>query len=387
IRRGAAAFIVPGVGGEGNGWVDDGELMAARYDDGSGEATYFVRAGEVAAQVPRIAVTREGLGRWHRLTRAGEVPETDWRDFLTDVRARGSRDIWDRSPLKRSQPWLRQLDRVYRTTVPVELVFLFIGIYVLIVGPGLFWYLRRIERLVWLLWLQPAVVLVFLILVYVIGYLSYGIPSQQYQTLIVSAPEAGGGEWGYGCAVLSRYNSVAGDYEVRATNQILPVHMALDRNEHRTQHWRVGTGGGQLHDFFLRNWSLTHFGSDGVVRVGSGEISATITRDARGDAVSIEVRNEMAFPIQNLLIKTPQRLQVPGPIAPGATATATFDETQERDADPDWRRLKSNLLSGSFVGVAEFLPGDLPEAIDFGFEGADETRGLLLFPVDGISSR
>lgn len=399
LRRGATGFIFPGVGGEGNGWVvapGAAPLRAVRHDRGHGEATYFLRPEDAAETVPEFVQTAEGLGSWQRRTRVGPLEGRAWTRFVSNLSrpGRGVARSDKAAPFGSdagSVPWLRQLDRIYRSTVPVELVFIFIGVYVLIVGPGLFWYLRRIERLVWLLWLQPLVVVLFLGLVYVVGYVSYGIPAQQYQTVIVACEDPAVGEWAPARAVLSKYNSVAGTEDIRAQNQALPVHLSLARNDLRTQHWRLGAGGGRLSGFFLRNWSLTHFASDGVVRLGGGALRVR----ERDEDARVEIINEMSLPVRRIVFSLGRlRYYVAGPLQPGGKVLATPTNTSEvigfhiaggdgtrSTSSGDLARLKLQFV-GDFDGVAEFDLEDLAEPFEFGFESADFTRALLLFQVD-----
>ena len=83
-----------------------------------------------------------------------------------------------------SRTWIDAVDSRYRRSVDAEALFLFVIVYLLVAGPGLFLFLKRKGRLPWLLWMQPAVVGVFLVITGLLGWAHHGVASRTDHTPI-----------------------------------------------------------------------------------------------------------------------------------------------------------------------------------------------------------
>lgn len=432
VRSGTQAWVVPGKAGEGNDWLEPragnfertprrsplGQDFDAFLVPGNSDPGRRVDASSVhrSRDFPSVLYYPEGLGGWFRFTTTGVlpiVPRTKPRLGSKDFSlSRTHDDSWRRDTS--SFAWLDSLDRVYRKEVRLELVFILIATYLFVIGPGLFFLLRRKGKLIWLLWLQPLVVVLFLLGVYLVGYLNFGIPSASYETLVVKQPE--GSQWGYGTAIASEYNSIARPRDVESKSGLLPIALQQGK-EGRSQSWRITADGtSYLQGFYFPTWSLLHFQTQGPLLL-SGELTLRIVeiqdQPGLGTPFAFEVDNQLNMSVKSPAFRLPpQALAVlppelrerlrrrfgadpccfEGEIPARSQKLFPIDqgrawrELRRETADPQRARWLQTLSSfwqtcdPPARYLVEFDPADLPgTGADFSLEGErTERRGVLL---------
>lgn len=423
VRSGVIAWILPGNSGEGNGWVLEpgAEPIPIQRREWSGKsADVFLRENEDDetgieplryrptelrdCPFPVVLDYPDGLGHWCRVTIPGETPFFDasvepWSQKFPLVRAGVTQwGGWARLA------WVSALDGYYRQEVSLEVVFLLILSYLFIVGPGLFFVLKRKGRLIWLLWLQPLVVCLFVLLVYLVGYLNFGIPSASHQTWVVHQPD--GKDWGYGASILSHYNSVARTRDVSADGGALPT-MVPFGEAGRQQSWRIDpVDGNVLEDFYFPTWSLTHFSTEGPVHLG-GQIS--VQRVQVEGEPGFEVHNGLPFSVRDPVVSlvstagfdgleaaSRKRLGrycwYPGTIESGATLTFPLSECESllsfvrADREGSWLQVRRELWGNADKPqlLVDFDGAVLSESVDFEPTGPKESnRGVLILVEEG----
>jgi hypothetical protein len=353
-----------------------------------------------------VRVYPEGLGEWRRLTTFG-YPNTLFDDDGSDpaVRRVHAVPFWETNarmgrgftgypgltPTREAAAWYEAVDYLYRSGVEPVLVFVIIAVYLLVVGPGLFLVLRRLGRLIWLLWLQPVVVIVFLVATIMIGYITFGVLSTSWQTVLVYQDE--NSDWGAGLALLTRYNPGAGSGGVETGDGSLPCFLVREAGGFRNQTWRIDDRGRRLEEIVFPQWSWSHFVSRGPVELrGALRIRETYEAPRENEPAQplevYEVTNEYPFPVTDFTLwRSKGLLRFRGEIAPGETRSFRASETLGGGAweDPRWRRVIENALgvAGSTkrspAYLVEFDPATLPGGVPFGMTGElEENRGILI---------
>lgn len=426
VQLGMHAWISPGSAGEGNAWIlDEGELpIPARQVETSVEGKVaFEREPALERGVRRNVQTGtrgypsrfytyvDGLGSWNRLIHHGDpVPREELSrersrssilDGPTELRGWGSQG-WG---AERIPGWLRPLDGVFRREVDVRLVAGMLLCYLVIVCPVLFFLLKRRNRLIWLLWVQPVVVSCFVLAIYGLGYWNYGIPSAGYQTVILRTRE--GTTWADAAAVRSQYNSSARAWDLDTLDGSLPILLPIN-DERESCTWRVGPDrGGRLVGFRLPTWSLTHFGVEGAVDLqGRLKVHIPLVSALGGEEPTrVEFENTLPFAVWNptvslvrggevdatrrrtLMRQTgSQWLRFSGRIEPGEVRTlSAASAVGVLDAEnKSWDAFKCAALEElSGVCVVDVDPEELPGGIRFGTSGVVETRAVIVTSSEG----
>ncbi|MEM7262255.1 MAG: hypothetical protein AAF488_09720 [Planctomycetota bacterium] len=413
VHAGRVAWIVPGRDGAGSDWVLPSPVQRRTLVETGGDAEWT--ALEVADDPGVVVTTRAfgmegsseslpevldyptGLGHWRRVA---VLPPTDDVPFAVDVtyeRATSLASPADDGELYRDDvpelAWIDAIDRLYREEVPVTLVFAIIVTYLLAIGPLLFWTLKRKGRLIWLLWVQPAVVVVFLVGTYTVGYLHFGAFTRTYQTLVVQLPAAGTG-WGFGHALTTRYNPREGFASLEAFDGSLPMFRPLGgRNPELS--WRFDPNGARLEQVALPEWSYSHFMTSGPLELGGGlELRSEFLKDgsALGGVAGqrFTLKNVLPFSVHRPAFRVQDRIvQIDQTLFPGQTVEIDTPSLglQSRgagaggfSATPVVRQLLNGLPQRTGLVVVEFDPKELPGGqVPFGIDTEyAEQRGYLI---------
>ncbi|MGE3163750.1 MAG: hypothetical protein AB7O52_02510 [Planctomycetota bacterium] len=425
VLSGLRVWISPGPAGEGNEWVlaaGEEPFVGQVVEVGAGSQVRFTRAAtaergrEVRCGFEDDELVyyayADGLGAWNRLIVAGDtrLPAAELRATRVQVPIfETTDDPWQSS--RRSPDWLASLDRLFRNEVDPVSAMLLILAYLAVACPGLFFVLKRRDRLIWLLWLQPVVVLVFVGAIYGLGYLNFGVPARGHQTLVVR--QAPGSSAGHAIAVRSQYNPTARQWDLSAIDGSLPVALPLgDKGDACV--WNLDATKRGLVGYRLPTWSLTHFATTGGLEL-RGELRVRVLPPAAHETPSTEgIRFEFAngFPFevrdplvwfvaagvrQSGLTEQQRRaltrrtgkpwIRFSGTLAPGETRTFSVPERAAqlagRDLEPEdekWDEFRSTLVADlRGVCVVDFDPAQLPGGgVPFGTEGMVSDRGVLV---------
>ncbi|MBI4583052.1 MAG: hypothetical protein HY717_03365 [Planctomycetes bacterium] len=87
-------------------------------------------------------------------------------------------------------------------------------IYLLIIGPGLYFFLKRINRLPWVVWLEPAIVVMYVGLIFLTGHLTRGVLNQMRAVSILHWRE--GAPFAEKEAYLGVFSSNDARFQIRA---------------------------------------------------------------------------------------------------------------------------------------------------------------------------
>lgn len=391
VRSGGTVWVVPGGGGEGNRWLAPivGELhsrvttdlrgnslqvfQTSAADPGRREATVQLAEGELLALLRSYP---DGRGTWMRSTTSGALaatapPRITARPPEPLIRPK---DQWEGQAR-----WVSALDRLHRDEIPITWIFGLIVAYLLVVGPGLFLLLRRQGRLIWLLWLQPVIVVLFMGAMFVLGMFNFGLSERGLQTLVVFASP--GAARGSGVAVLSHYSSRATQRDFRCRDGTLPQPIS-NQGAGRALDWVIDDDGTRLVSLPMATWSWTHLIANGPVDLpGSLHLSVN-AEDPR--SVSFVIENRLPFPVRDPYL-VHGRLWLQGEVPAGGRREFLASEARPRRVlgDEDGRRLdlveriidevKRPLLA------VRFDPAALVEGTSFDFiESVDQQSGLLV---------
>ena len=412
VRLGLQVWVIPTIGGKGNGWVWPKELRSTPSitvptvdgkqmpvflpadDPGIPRSTFPTADGDVRVRSFEYA---DGAGAWLRYTspvgpwQFDDRPSENWATFalhrtLTPLygmrRGSGSSD-----------PLVEAIDRRYRRSIDAEALFIFVVIYLLVAGPGLFVFLRRKGRLPWLLWLQPTVVVLFLLGTGLIGWARFGVAGRTDHTFILY--QKAGEPGGVLLHVRSVYSSVSAARDISPVDGEslpIPIPEAVRRTPLR---WDLGPGDAELSGFRTSFWSLTHFISGQGVEMGVFDTTRTssgisVSHDFPFDLHRLSVRrSRVAYEEQRLAPGTTRVLSSMGDSDPDAFRPIAGGELGELEA-ANWAGVRRQLrqwptgISGHRASlVAEFDPKVLPESMTG--EGISEARGFLVVLVEDSS--
>ncbi len=419
IRSGRVAWIVPGPQGEGAGWVLDPsrhKIVSSTIEvagGASGAASAWdcfkvendpgrpsVERGLSDGSVqPMVRIYADGLGSWKRIVarQLTTIPfEPTFEQRVVGVTAATITANAYRQRSSGELGWVEDVDSTHRAEVPILLVFGLIVTYLLGIGPILFWLLKRKGKLIWLLWIQPAVVIGFLIGTYVIGYLHFGAFVASYQTLVVNQPLIDVNEdtlrehetWGYGYSLLTRYNPREGSFSLRCADGSLPMFRAVAQRDPDLK-WRFDNDSPRLDSVELPEWSYSHFMSSGPLKVGGAvrvQLNIVPVTDAREERQhQITIKNDLPFAVSNPTFKLGERLvRIQREILPGETVVMTEESiTRAVFATDISRRLFDAQSHGRTQLVVEFDPTGIPSpGIPFAVETDYETQTAYLVVVE-----
>ncbi len=392
VLSGLRVWIIPDEGGAGNRWVwpEGFQGIASETHPAALGRPFFLAdedPGKVRTkdlidglEIPTTLEYREGAGSWLRATSPvgpwefGEGPEENWaQEVLVRQFHREENQVGRQFRQDSGGGWLDGVDERFRRSIDPESLFLFVVVYLLVAGPGLFLYLKRKGRLPWLLWLQPAVVAVFLVGTGLIGWAHFGVANRTDDTFILylHAEEPGG----VLLHLRSVYSSVSSSRDVSALGESLPIPVPAAIRS-RPFGWNLDPAKRELAGFRTRTWSLTHFLSGRGVPLGGLEF--------RSHGSKPEIESHLPFSIRGVTVKhargtfsrevevRPGQVVYPAGIGgsdpegllPGRVHIALDDSgspwTSVRKALWVWPSDRSSL---AVILVAEFDPKELPAEV------------------------
>lgn len=160
--------------------------------------------------------------------------------------------------------------------------------YLLLVGPGLYFYLKRKNRLLALVWLEPLIAFVYVGVVFGTGYLSKGVLTKTRLWTLVQ--QVSGESSVLRQSYLSIFAGDEGEYRIAAPRGQLLVPVGANDREARELRPTLVTGahrGARIEDYHLKLWQqgyvvnteFTRSDTDGVeVAFGDGDSGGTVAR-------------------------------------------------------------------------------------------------------------
>ena len=305
VREGMIAWIIPDESGTGNRWVlDEAQASSAPRVVGGEEEEriYFLPqtdrgiplGGDTVESPPEMVLYSDGLGEWRRFTSVDPIqipvelqsrPSTLWARVVPAMLVADSPDF----SLYGTNQYgtgamlaVQAIDRGLRRMIGPRTVLSFTAIYLLVIGPGLFFFLKRIRRGVWQLWLQPLVVVAFLLATWILGASNYGLVSRDHDTIFVY--QKAGETEALVVRIHSHYSPIGGLYEMpTGGGPVLPIKLGggktrIEKSEDLPPVRKV------------RTWSLAHSLTYEVVDLGG---TAHVERMTQG----WRYRNNLPYPL------------------------------------------------------------------------------------------
>ncbi len=176
-----------------------------------------------------------------------------------------------------------------------------VAVYLGLIGPGLYFFLKRINRLPWVVWLQPTVVVVYVGLIFLTGYLTKGVLTEtRTLTLFHWRPSE---PYLRKEAYLGIFSSDDTRYSVSApgTRSLLPVFENSKEMVGITSSTRdddVATSS-SIRDFRLDVWQTGVFAARDLVPArGTLEINRLENTDPEVDTADVEIVNATPMTIR-----------------------------------------------------------------------------------------
>ena len=241
-----------------------------------------------------------------------------------------------------------------------EIGTLFIGglivVYLLIVGPGVYFFLKRRRRLPAILWVEPLVILAYLGVIYGVGYFTKGFLTQAERfTLIHQSP---GAPFALRESYLSLFSAADTTYDVEcpAGDWVLPIFANAAERDGREVHLvrelgaRSGAsdataGGVALRDYRLNLWQHAAFRNVGWQDLGGDVEIDGLEAGVAGTGPDLRITNGLPWPITGGRVAVDQRgvlsdgaLELP-PIACGESVVLDGSRRVEVP-EPDSRRAR-----------------------------------------------
>ena len=191
VRAGVTVVLKPDSRGRGLGWIP-GFVAKPQLVEVDGEESHFLFSLESHGSrlAPGLIQIEDGLGRWLALESSSFDPVvTSSIDFQRDPWHLGTAvSRLDRMPLLKGI--VQRIDRQHRPTGTLAISFWFGMIYVCLFWPVAGWLLKRSGKLPHMLWLQPAVVAVIFLGIYLLVNFIHGVvPRQTKEVIIVRTPQ------------------------------------------------------------------------------------------------------------------------------------------------------------------------------------------------------
>jgi hypothetical protein len=215
----------------------------------------------------------------------------------------------------------------------VGLVFLvaLIGAYLLLVGPGLYFLLRRWNRLPAVIWAEPLLVLLYLGVIFGTAYITKGVLTKTRIWTFISQRE------GEALAVRESYLTVfsADDALYRISSPRGMILQPIFKNEKEEQPValsRASQGGLMLEDFKLGHWQQGHLVNVEVLDFEGTGVSLNDSSPG-GDLArpfSVAISNHLPYPIrEGIVLGKSSRAMVPR-IEPGKTVVVRLETAIQR---------------------------------------------------------
>lgn len=374
VQSGRVVWLIPDSKGRGYGWViPPDQIKVELRQSARGEIRVWAAANEVGVSDPaepdEVLIYADGLGEWRRIASVGRFPYPFVADLVWDWYCELMSPADDRGGDRAGfVSWHETVDDIIRKRPNPLFVFTLIVIYLIVVGPLLFWVTRRRGRPLSVLWWQPLIVVLFLGLILGVGYLQFGTSARSYETVVLFQP--GGSDWAYGQTLHTLYNprQRSLDLDARGGELLFPLNLSSVSTRPA---WHLGDSGWTLLNYSIGEWSYAHFLSSRPVDLG-GSIRAERIRkrlpNSDVEVPGLRVNNDSAFQIERVFDRIDDRLwEFEGMIAPGEQAEFYVDDDRRArtvfDRDPSVpRSLLSQLARADFI--AELNSEDWRRRVD-----------------------
>lgn len=345
----------------------DGEEMEYLPDDELPGKLLYGEFGYGAGRVGVLAVNDQT----HDWRQSFEFRLDLWRAIVDPV-AQGARSNWQ-------QDAARFVDSNQRLTstlksereVGMEFVAALIVVYLLLVGPGIYFFLKRKNRLPAIVWVEPVVILVYLGVIFGTGYLAKGFLTQR--TLVTLYHQQDGTPLALRESYMALFSSDdVKDYriECRGGDLLKPL-FANEKEAQTVSLWQFrerekpeSNSRLALEGYRLNKWQWGYAVNAGVEELGTGVVirevrqRTTTDSDEVAEPVRYRITNNLPYAIRKAWIHAGSEIPVPA-IPPGETievdprtvfAEATRgdeddEETEEEKAEREEKDLIDQLRS------------------------------------------
>jgi hypothetical protein len=210
-----------------------------------------------------------------------------------------------------------------------------IVVYLLVIGPGMYFLLKRLGKLPWVVWVEPVVVVLYVGAIFLTGYLTRGVLTQTRTVSVLHWRE--GEDLAHKESYLGVFSSEEARYQIHADADrwLRPVFANAKEAVGVSVQERAGAEGkrsASLRDFRLDIWQTGVFAGRDVVPFKGGIRLNEELGEGDGDATgaprlrSVEVANETAFKFrESFLVLSRSELVPLGALAPGGVARAGRD--------------------------------------------------------------
>lgn len=236
-------------------------------------------------------------------------------------------------------------------------------VYLALVGPGLYFVLRRMRRLTWLIWAQPLVVMLYLGVIFVAGYVSKGVVTKARQWTVLSHRQ--GDVMAMSENFLAVFSGDVADYTVgTVAGALLKPVFANQATAQRLVVEESPTGAREIQGLHLEQWQEGYVVSFDVADVASGGIDVVVLQDRETadlvapevnvEALRVKITNHLPYDVrEGIFDRAGRKWRLP-PVGAGGTVqtelSAFFEELDE--ADPllptGWEELRIRLGSAGF---------------------------------------
>ena len=255
--------------------------------------------------------------------------------------------------------------------------------YVALVGPGLYFLLRRMGRLTWLVWVEPLFVLVYLGVILGYGYISKGVITKARQWTIID--HRVGESLALRHSYLAVFSGADSDYEVGTPSALLfkPIRATTIPRSETT----LVAGPGQrlrLTGIHLDQWEEAYFLAANVDSIEKRGVEVVVEEEdaAAGDderELAFSVTNHLPHPVQNGVFLFRGSRYAFSSVAPGATLRVEASPFARED-DPlpqGWSDLHSSTVSdglASSSGAARVVAVLSRDDADYDAEWSENLR-------------
>ncbi len=394
VKLGLRVWVIPGFAGEGNSWIagdSEPRFRAQTVSDSSGGRQTFFLANPLESdpgepgdlivdhggqQIPGSYCYRDGVGAWLRAT--SSVGPWSFSESFREIWPQKINEHFDSVVRGDNSGFLSAIDDRYRRNVGAWTILILIFLYIVVAGPGLFLFLKRKGKLPWMLWLQPLVVVLFVLATAAIGMVEFGVTVRQHQTYFFFQEE---GEDGAVVVDLKSFyspTSVNRDVEVDSGFTLpIPRPSAVRQKPLR---WSIDPVSPELIGFRTQTWSLNHFSSRRGVNLGKVEIH--VDQDKTPIVVNgLPCSLEFATLIRPSSWSPSSRMA--RQVAPGTHATLSLNRMLEDRWEMDlYRRVRGSLENqwrrSDFypIAFAELRVSELPT--EFLERSSDDCRAFLV---------
>jgi hypothetical protein len=261
--------------------------------------------GVLTMNIEGLAVTPANVAFLQDLWR----PIVRWRIEAgrSDLQAR-----WTRSHSSELASKLRDESR----DIGIPFLVALIVFYLVLVGPVLYFLLKRKNRLLDLIWAEPLLALVYVGVVFATGYLTKGVLTKTQLWTLIKQVE--GEDLGARESYLAIFSGDEADYTIRAPHGDFLISVAANAKEARQAKTVVvseARGGHALEDYRLELWQQGYAVNGEFVEFSGDGIELSQHENDEGEAM-VRFKNNLPFPVVSAMI--PEGPLFLPPLAPGA---------------------------------------------------------------------